>query len=762
MTKPTPKKTAAASGQKRTTRPAARGRKGDVVVAERKLPDLRGELLDALRRRVASGLCPGAPFDALTWEGWTQARPLPVGAAPCCMGDGIDVDADNPASADDMPPMDMPPVDAYADDLAMPDPEDGAGPPPDAAAAPDAKPAKAPRPRFEPPPFPPRHKGAIPRTEDGAPDYDALADAARDDIASERQWAWDCVRGKDAHDGSKVYDPGHTDAPPPLEPWAAMHSERLPVERPDLFTMHEKRKRNQLGDAELFRLRAEGLFMYDWSRGKEGKGDWMQYDGICWKPDVQHDVMGDAVGVMSVANWYDSAVSEQIEEGPVKIEKACARVLQKMQAEGADEEAITNAQNAEAKLIRKWNSTLVDALEKRASGLRTKSRASEVLAVAANGCRALSTTGTEWDANPIVLACPNGIVDLETGRLMRARPSQMITRRAAFEYRGLSTCTARWEEHLHRVFCGDQSLIDYFGRVMGYSITGLNDAKQLYCAWGPKANNGKSATFGAITAALGDYARSVKVNIFLEDGQKGSGPNPELMALNGPRLAVAGEPKRNASFALEMLKAITGGDEINERGLYADANPFRPVCKLWLHTNFVPRIKDADIAFQGRFRVLPFKAVFTTDAKLVDESHFIYRAIPGALADMAEFGPAILAWTVREARRYLRDRDLTPPLVVADITKDVIEDQDLIGEFVGFCCDIGEKLSVQSKTLYQAFRNWCVKEKGINEKHVMTHNAYGSLMLQREFERRKQSGVYFYHGLCPRDQWLTIDDGDTH
>jgi len=400
MTKPTPKKTAATSTAKRTTRPAARGRKGDVVVAERKLPEVRGDLLDALRRRLASGLCPGAPFDCLAWEGWIWVRPIPVSAPVFGADDWADGSAGSP---DDMPPMDTPPVDAYADDLAMPDPDDGAGPPPDVSDAPaasgapgaqPARPAKAPRPRFEPPPFPPRHKGAIPRTEDGAPDYDALADAARDDIATERQWAWDCVRGKDAHDGSKVYDPGHKDAPPVLQPWAAMHAERQPAERPDLFSMHEARKRNQLGDAELFRLRAEGLFMYDWSRGKEGKGDWMQYDGICWKPDVQKDVMGDAVGIMAVADWYDHAVSEQIEEGRVKIEKACARVLEKMQVDAADEDAITRAQQHEAALIRKYNSTLVDALERRASGLRTKSRASEVLAVAANGCRHLSTTGT--------------------------------------------------------------------------------------------------------------------------------------------------------------------------------------------------------------------------------------------------------------------------------------------------------------------------------------------------------------------------------
>lgn len=761
MTKPTPKKekpakSAKATGAekpatKRATRPAARGRKGDVVVVERKLPDLRGELLDALRRRVASGLCTGAPFDVLTWEGWTQARPLAIE-----MGDLPDV----------MPPMDMPPLDAYADDLAMPDPDEGTGPPPDAAdaAAPDAKPAKAPRPRFEPPPFPPRHKGVIPSTDDGAPDYDALADMARDDMVTERQWAWDCVRGKDAHDGSKVYDPGHTDAPPLLEPWTAMHPERLPVERPDLFTMHEKRKRNQLGDAELFRLRAEGLFLYDFSRGKEGKGDWMQYDGICWKPDVQHDVMGDSVGVMGVADWYDHAVSEQIEEGREKIEKACARVLEKMQAENADEDAITNAQNAEAKLIRKWNSTLVDALERRASGLRTKSRASEVLAVAAAGSRTLSTTGTEWDANPVILACPNGIVDLETGRLMRARPSQMITRSTAFEYRSLSTCTARWEEHLHKVLCGDLALIDYFGRVMGYSATGLMDKKEMYCLWGPTADNAKSATMAAITATLGEYARSVKVNVLLEDGQKGSGPNPELLALNGPRLAVASEPKRSASFALEMIKAITGGDEINERGLYADALPFKPKCKLAMHTNFIPNIKDADRAFQKRLRVLPFKAQFVTDAALVDESRFIYRAVPGLLAkSMDQYGPEILAWLVRYARQYLRDQDLTPPRVVAELTKDVIEDQDLIGEFVGFCCETGEDRKEQAKNLHRAFRNWCLKEKDMQEKHVMNHKAFGSLMLQRpEFERRKVNGVYWYYGLCPREDWLKLDEGDAN
>jgi len=740
MTKPTTSKgTGAKAASKRSARPAA---SGDVVVVEHKLPDVRREFLAVLRRRLASGMCPGAPFDVLSWEGWMLVRPIDM------MGD-----------ADDMPSFDTPPVDAYADDLSMPDSDDACDamdPMPEASGT---KPVKPARPRFEPPQFPPRHKGAIPRTEDGIPDYDALAGMARYDIATERQWVWDCVRGKDAHDGGNTYNPDHIDAPPQLTPWVAMHPERLPAERPDLFTMHEKRKRNQLGDAELFRLRAEGLFIYDFSRGKEGKGDWMKYDGICWKPDVQRDVMGDAVGVMGVANWYDSAALEQIQEGQDKIELACIEVRKRMEASEASEEDIAKAQEAKASLLRKYNSTLVDAFERRASGLRTRSRASEVLSVAANGCRALSTTGAEWDANPVVLAFPNGIVDLETGRLMRARPSQMITRCTAFEYRGLSTCTARWEEHLYKVMCGDMALIDYFGRVMGYSATGLMDKKEMYCLWGPTADNAKSATMAAITTALGEYARSIKVNVLLEDGQKGSGPNPELMALNGPRLAVASEPKRSASFALEMIKAITGGDEINERGLYADALPFKPKCKLCMHTNFIPNIKDADRAFQKRLRVLPFKAQFVTDPALVDESRCIYKAVPGLLAkSMDQYGPEILAWLVRYARQYLRDQDLTPPRVVAELTKDVIEDQDLIGEFIGFCCDIREDVKVQAKDLHRAFRNWCMKEKDMQEKHVLNHKAFGALMLQREFERRKTNGVYWYHGLCPRDTWLKIDE----
>lgn len=581
----------------------------------------------------------------------------------------------------------------------------------------------------------------IPMLLDGTPDWEALADQTREEIETERVTIWREVLKKDRHN---VLDHDHLLPPSTPAVWQAERPQSGFIPRPTLHEMHQHMARNQLGDAELLRLRCLQSMTFDHKRKR-----WLFYDRIRWVDDA----VGNSVSTaMEVAEWYDEAATEQFAERDKDVEQAEAKVLDH-HSDPESQEAKQAVMEA-AKAARKANATKVNALRDRAKAIRALPRTKAILEVAASGSGSLGVSGDTWDTNPTVIACQNGIIQLDTGKLIKASPDMMIRKVSPYPYVGLNEHSPFWDEHLRKVFCGDDALIDYFERVIGYAATGLMSHKELYCAYGPRANNGKSQTFNAIADALGEYAGSFKVSVLLEDGAKGSGPDPDLLILDGLRMAITSEPRRGAKFSSDRLKMVTGDDPITARGLYADNITFSAQCKLFLHTNFIPQLRSADRAFEKRLRVIPFEAVFTMADDEVDPARHVYRALPSDVLkrEMESAGPAILSWVVRCARRFLRDRDLTPPPIVQQWTKEYAEEQDLVGEFISMCCDQGEHLKVQAKDLYGAFQKFCRNEKNIPEKMIMSQRSFGDDMKQR-FSKHN-SRIIWYLGLHPRSEWM--------
>ena len=312
-----------------------------------------------------------------------------------------------------------------------------------------------------------------------------------------------------------------------------------------------------------------------------------------------------------------------------------------------------------------------------------------------------------------------------------------------------------WDDALTKIFCGDEELIDYFERIVGYASTGLVTHKEIYCAYGPGGDNGKSQLFRILAWVLGDYAGTVPVKLLIDDFSKNrGGPDPDTLRLDGLRMGVASEAQKGSKFDMAAIKLLTGGDTITVRGLYADPVSFLSICKLFLHSNFVPGVKGNDPAFLKRLRVIPFAGKFVDPASgKVDPAKHIYPAVDSEklAAEMQRAGPGILAWLARCARRYLRDFDLRPPSSVILETDDYASDQDFIGEFIQDCCECRADYRVKSKEIYDAFRAWTIAEKGTKPDRVMTHHNFGD-DLKGRFPKKKVQSVEYY-GLRVNAEW---------
>ena len=67
----------------------------------------------------------------------------------------------------------------------------------------------------------------------------------------------------------------------------------------------------------------------------------------------------------------------------------------------------------------------------------------------------IADAGTGWDADSFLLACPNGVVDLETGLLRAGRQADGLTMQTTVAFDAAATCS-RFERCLDEVFAGDR------------------------------------------------------------------------------------------------------------------------------------------------------------------------------------------------------------------------------------------------------------------------------------------------------------------
>ena len=226
---------------------------------------------------------------------------------------------------------------------------------------------------------------------------------------------------------------------------------------------------------------------------------------------------------------------------------------------------------------------------------------------AAAGMDEFRTLPDEWNARPDLLNCQNGTLELLTGTLRPHDPADLLTWQtgAAFDPGARHEYVDQLTELLRR-----DGRHDFLQRLTGSTLYG-EAPNEIAAILEGEGGTGKGTLVSAVTAMLGDYATTVDVGLLLANahGDSASGPKPELMKLQGKRLAVAGEPPKGARFNAGRVKGMTGNDPITARQMNSKIMvTFKPIFKLWIHTNYPINTAHDDTGMQRRLRVVPFNA----------------------------------------------------------------------------------------------------------------------------------------------------------
>jgi putative DNA primase/helicase len=302
-----------------------------------------------------------------------------------------------------------------------------------------------------------------------------------------------------------------------------------------------------------------------------------------------------------------------------------------------------------------------------------------------------------WDAHPQLLNCKNGVLNLKTGELLPHDPSYLMTWQTGANYD--PTAKHEYVDQLIDLLKAD-GRHEFIQRSAGSALYGEapNEAFTVLQGLG---GSGKGTLVSAITGMLGDYAGTVEVSLLLQQahGESSTGPKPELLMLRGKRLIIAGEPPKGARFNAGRVKGMTGNDPITARAMHSNVMvTYKPVFKLWIHTNYPIAAAHDDTGMQRRMKVVPFNAK-------PNKPNATFKAV-------LEHDPlarsAVLNWALEGCRAWLEaDYSLGESEAIQEATSGYWEEQNPYEKFVFSCLRFEPNGSIDSSRLKTLFEEWC-------------------------------------------------------
>lgn len=339
---------------------------------------------------------------------------------------------------------------------------------------------------------------------------------------------------------------------------------------------------------------------------------------------------------------------------------------------------------------------------------RSKLDAMLYLASSEAGIRA---TPNDFDADHFLLNCQNGFIDLRSGKFLAPDPACMLSKSVNTIYDPFATCP-RWLSFLDRIMAGNENLISFLRRAIGYSLTGSTVEQCFFLNYGTGAN-GKSVFLETMRGLLNDYAAAAEFSAFLATASENV--RNDIAALAGARFVSANESGADKRLSESIIKALTGGDTISARFLFHEYFEFAPQFKVWMATNHKPIIRDTDHAIWRRVKLIPFDVTIPEGER--DQN--LSATLRGEFA-------GILNWAIQGCMEW-QQGGLGTPAEVTEATNTYRNEQDSISAFIEARCIIKREACFSATKLHKLYCEDTGEKVSAREFHrLMSEHGYKS------------------------------------
>lgn len=305
----------------------------------------------------------------------------------------------------------------------------------------------------------------------------------------------------------------------------------------------------------------------------------------------------------------------------------------------------------------------------------------------------------EFDADPNLFNCKNGTLDLTTFQFHQHDPSELLTKISGVRYVPGALC-GRWEQFISEVMQADAFTASYLQKILGYGLTGEAPEECFFILYGPTTRNGKSTMMETYMKMMGDYGRTAGAKaIARKDHVDSNAPTEEIARLAGARVVNIPEPDKQLILSTALVKTLTGRDTITARYLHENSFEFKPQFKLFINTNYLPRITDVSVFSSGRVKVIPFNRHFTEKEQ--------DKALKKKLTRQDSLS-GIFNWCL-DGLKLMRERGLALPPAVRTAVAEYQHSSDKTARFIEEELEYGPEFEARTADAYARYKVWCAE-----------------------------------------------------
>lgn len=337
----------------------------------------------------------------------------------------------------------------------------------------------------------------------------------------------------------------------------------------------------------------------------------------------------------------------------------------------------------------------------------------------------------DFNADPYVLNCLNGLLNLKDGSLVPHSPEQMVTKLAQVHWVPEANCP-NWLRFIDEITCGDHELAAYLQRLFGYCLSGSTQEEVMPILYGSGAN-GKSIFLARLRAILGpEYALTLGTGSILSSRLHGI--RCDLRQLEGARVAFAIEVNKGHTLDEAVIKSVTGGDEISARAMRENPVQFTPQAKILMAVNHLPGFVGNDRGIRRRLQVVPFLAEFDGSRRKEEIE-----------AELNAESEGILVWAVTGFQKWLQE-GLNPPQLIRDATEAYFATNDHLREFLE---ERTVRVSGKKTPVGMAFESYADWARASGVQSVGLHR-FGELLRSKGFVQVRDNSTRYWADLVLR------------
>lgn len=341
-------------------------------------------------------------------------------------------------------------------------------------------------------------------------------------------------------------------------------------------------------------------------------------------------------------------------------------------------------------------------------------------------------TNADFDKDPFLFNCEDGVIDLRNGQLMPHKKEYMLSKISPI---GLSSeLPKRFLTFMDEIFGGDKELIHYMHKILGYALTGSTKEQCMFMLIGD-GSNGKSVLLEILNKVVGNYGAVSEIEVLLEKNNKTANLG-EIARLNGIRSVITSESQIGDKLNESRIKMMTSGiEKIVARFLYGNEFEFFPIFKIFMATNHKPVIRGTDNGIWRRIKIIPFNVIFEQERR---DKELVFK--------LEKELPQILGWLVQGALLWQAE-GLENPQAIDDSIKEYRSEMDLVQRWLDEACETHPSFREKSSNLFQNLCNYIAT----NKEYQISNTMFGRNMAKK-FEKKRFGGTTYYIGIRLKEQ----------